>query len=70
MESEKVPTPKKYHDYLLNPSDSSFCIQLTTEDEVGKYIETLKNHKTNGSVSLPIVIRTRNSLETNKAPLF
>ena len=37
----------------MNPFESSFFIQPTTEDEVEKYIETLKNCKTYGSSSLP-----------------
>ena len=43
----------KYHDYLLNSLDSSFFIRSTTKDEVEKYIETLKSHKTNGCSNLP-----------------
>ena len=39
--------------FWLSLSDSSFLIQPTTEVEVEKYAETLKNHKANGPWSLP-----------------
>ena len=54
IENEVVPTAKKpwlSSDYLQ--VTVLFLIQPTTEVEVEKYAETLKNHKANGPWSLP-----------------
>ena len=61
IESKIVPAAKKYHDYLVNPSDSLFFIHRTTENKVEKFIETLKTTKL-----IALQVNLANSLSSSK----
>ena len=44
---------KKYQDYLLKPVVNTFYFDPTNTEEVQSYINTLKNNKITGSLSIP-----------------
>ena len=48
-----VKTHEKYQDYLLNPVVNTFHLDPTNTEEMQLYINTLKNNKSTGPLSIP-----------------
>ena len=51
IEKGIIPTQKTY-DFLTNPIEQSFKFDLTSDEEIIKYIKSLKNNKSNGPFSI------------------
>ena len=51
IEKVIIPTQKTYDDFLTNPIEQSFKIDLTSDKEIVTYIKSMKN-KSNGPFSI------------------